>query len=55
MFECVVLSQELGEVSTKLIKAKMTTVRHDKTHSPTGREQRIQQLQQKLNMVNDHQ
>ncbi|XP_035520300.1 uncharacterized protein LOC118330032 [Morone saxatilis] len=46
----VSLKKELEEVSNKLIKAKMSSVRHDKTHSPTGREQRIQQLHLKLNM-----
>lgn len=51
MFECVALSQELEEVSNKLIKAKMSSVRPDKTQSPPGREQHVQQLYQKLNMV----
>ncbi|XP_051238892.1 coiled-coil domain-containing protein 73-like [Dicentrarchus labrax] len=46
----VSLKKELEEVSIKLIKAKMSSVRHDKTHSPTGREQRIQQLHLKLNL-----
>ncbi|XP_034734215.1 sporulation-specific protein 15-like isoform X2 [Etheostoma cragini] len=46
----VSLKKELEEVSNKLIKAKMSSVRHDKAHSPTGREQHFQQLQQKLNM-----
>lgn len=46
--------QELEEVGNKLIKAKMLAVRHDKSQSPTGREQHIQQLHQKLNMVNDN-
>lgn len=47
----MVLSQEVEEVSNKLIKAKMSSVRHDQAQSPTGREQRVQQLHQKLNMV----
>ncbi|XP_032380510.1 coiled-coil domain-containing protein 73 isoform X3 [Etheostoma spectabile] len=46
----VSLKKELEEVSNKLIKAKMSSVRHDKAHSPTGSEQHFQQLQQKLNM-----
>ncbi|XP_033940203.1 coiled-coil domain-containing protein 73 isoform X2 [Pseudochaenichthys georgianus] len=46
----VSLKKEVEEVSNKLIKAKMSSVRHDQAHSPTGREQRVQQLQQKLNM-----
>ncbi|XP_035858597.1 uncharacterized protein LOC116057600 isoform X5 [Sander lucioperca] len=46
----VSLNKELEEVSNKLIKAKMSSVRHDKAHSPSGREQHFQQLQQKLNM-----
>ncbi|XP_074488261.1 coiled-coil domain-containing protein 73 isoform X2 [Sebastes fasciatus] len=44
------LKKELEEVSNKLIKAKMSSVRHDKAHSPTGREQHCQQLHQKLIM-----
>ena len=55
MCDGLVLSQELEEVSHKLIKAKMSSVRHDKVQSPPGREQQIQQLHQKLNMVNDNQ
>ncbi|XP_078114186.1 coiled-coil domain-containing protein 73 [Sander vitreus] len=46
----VSLNKELEEVSNKLIKAKMSSVRHDKAHSPSGRAQHFQQLQQKLNM-----
>ncbi|XP_038562126.1 uncharacterized protein LOC119893839 isoform X2 [Micropterus salmoides] len=46
----VSLKKELEEVSTKLIKTKMASARHDKTHSPTGGEQRIQHLKLKLNM-----
>ncbi|XP_033491903.1 coiled-coil domain-containing protein 73 [Epinephelus lanceolatus] len=46
----VSLKKELEEVNNKLIKAKMSSVRHDKTYSPAGREQHIQQLHQKLNM-----
>ncbi|XP_044049416.1 coiled-coil domain-containing protein 73-like isoform X6 [Siniperca chuatsi] len=46
----VSLKKELEEVSKKLIMAKMSSVRHDKILSPTGREQCIQQLQQKLSM-----
>ncbi|XP_073327458.1 coiled-coil domain-containing protein 73 isoform X2 [Pagrus major] len=44
------LKKELEEVSSKLIKVKMSSVTLDKNHSLTGREQRIQQLHQKLNM-----
>ena len=47
----MVLSQEVEEVSNKLINAKMSSVRHDQAQSPTGREQHFQQLHQKLNMV----
>lgn len=54
MIECTVLSQELEEVSNKLIKAKMSSVSRDKTHSPAGGEQRVQQLQHKLSVVHDH-
>ncbi|XP_063732783.1 coiled-coil domain-containing protein 73-like isoform X2 [Eleginops maclovinus] len=46
----VSLKQEVEEVSNKLIKAKMSSVRHDQAQSPTGREQHFQQLHQKLNM-----
>nr|XP_020460008.1 coiled-coil domain-containing protein 73 isoform X4 [Monopterus albus] len=46
----VSLKKELEEASKKLIKAKMTSVRLDKTHSPIGKEQHVQQLHQKLNM-----
>ncbi|XP_030587618.1 coiled-coil domain-containing protein 73 isoform X2 [Archocentrus centrarchus] len=46
----VSLKKELDEVSNKLTKAKMTLVRHDKPRSPTGGEQHIQQLQQKLKL-----
>ncbi|KAF3689188.1 hypothetical protein EXN66_Car004860 [Channa argus] len=44
---------ELEDVSKKLIKAKVTTVRHDKTHTPTGKEENIQQLHQKLDMESE--
>ncbi|XP_068567702.1 coiled-coil domain-containing protein 73 isoform X2 [Cebidichthys violaceus] len=46
----VSLKKELEEVSHKLIKAKMYSVRHDEVHSAAGREQHCQQLHQKLNM-----
>ncbi|XP_071362220.1 coiled-coil domain-containing protein 73 isoform X2 [Trachinotus anak] len=46
----VSLKKELDEVSNKLIKDKMTSVRHDKSHSHTGKQQHIQRLHQKLNM-----
>ncbi|KAK2841853.1 hypothetical protein Q5P01_012053 [Channa striata] len=46
----VSLRKELEEVSKKLIKAKVTSVSHDKTNTPTGKEQHIQQLHQKLSM-----
>ncbi|XP_033997486.1 coiled-coil domain-containing protein 73-like [Trematomus bernacchii] len=46
----VSLTKEVEEVSNKLIKAKMSSVRHDQAQSPTGREQHFQQLHQKLNM-----
>ncbi|KAM8750814.1 coiled-coil domain-containing protein 73 isoform 3-T3 [Acanthopagrus schlegelii] len=46
----VSLKKELEEVNSNLIKVKMSSVRLDKNPSPTGREQRIQQLHQKLNM-----
>lgn len=52
MSECILFSQELEEVSKQLIKAKMTSV--IQTHSPTGKEQQIQQLHQKLIMVKDN-
>ncbi|XP_026221123.1 myosin-1 [Anabas testudineus] len=42
------LKKELEEVSKQLIKAKMTSV--TQTHSPTGKEQQIQLLHQKLIM-----
>lgn len=51
---CVVRSQELDGVSNKLIKEKMKSVVHEKTHSPARREQHLQELQQKLKMVNNH-
>ncbi|XP_014911334.1 coiled-coil domain-containing protein 73-like isoform X4 [Poecilia latipinna] len=44
------LKKELEEVSNKLIKEKMNSVRHKKTQSPLGREQHIQELQQKVHM-----
>ncbi|KAG8012923.1 Coiled-coil domain-containing protein 73 [Nibea albiflora] len=46
----VSLKQELEEVSNKLIKAKMSSVRRDKTLGPAGGEQRVQQLQHRLNV-----
>ncbi|KAK2918221.1 hypothetical protein Q8A73_004967 [Channa argus] len=49
----VSLMEELEDVSKKLIKAKVTTVRHDKTHTPTGKEENIQQLHQKLDMESE--
>lgn len=49
----MVSRQELDEVSNELSKAKMTSVRPAKPYSPTGREQHIQQLHQKLKLVND--
>ncbi|XP_056243466.1 nucleoprotein TPR-like isoform X2 [Seriola aureovittata] len=49
----VSLKKELEEVSNKLIKGKMTSVRHDKTYSHTGKEQHVQRLHQKLNMETD--
>lgn len=49
----MVSCQELDEVSNELSKAKMTSVRPAKPYSPTGREQHIQQLHQKLKLVND--
>lgn len=55
MSEYILLSQELEEVSKQLIKAKMASVTRDKTHSSTGKEQRNQQLHQKVNMVKDNQ
>lgn len=48
---CVVRSQELVGASNKLIKEKMKSVVHEKTHSPARREQHLQELQQKLKMV----
>lgn len=48
---CLILLQELEEVSNKLIKEKINSVRHEKIQSPLGREQHIQELQQKLHMV----
>ncbi|MEQ2231475.1 hypothetical protein ILYODFUR_000815, partial [Ilyodon furcidens] len=50
--EEIVLShkKELEEVSNKLIKEKVKSVRHEKTQSPLRREQPVQELQQKLNM-----
>ncbi|XP_036001005.1 coiled-coil domain-containing protein 73 [Fundulus heteroclitus] len=45
----VSLKKELEEVRNKLIKEKMKSVRHEKTQSPLGREQHVQELQQKLN------
>ncbi|XP_014864692.1 PREDICTED: coiled-coil domain-containing protein 73 isoform X2 [Poecilia mexicana] len=44
------LKKELEEVSNKLIKEKMNSVRHEKTQSPLWREQHIQELQQKVHM-----
>lgn len=48
----MLLSQELEEAYNKLVKTKMSSLRQDKSHSPTGREQIMQQLRLKLNMVN---
>ncbi|XP_054891531.1 coiled-coil domain-containing protein 73-like [Poeciliopsis prolifica] len=47
------LKKELEEVTNKLIKEKMNTVRHEKIQSPLGREQHIQELQQKLHMESE--
>ncbi|XP_035797405.2 coiled-coil domain-containing protein 73 [Amphiprion ocellaris] len=44
------LKKQLDGISTKLIKAKMMSIRQNKTHNPAGREQQIQQLHLKLNM-----
>lgn len=38
---------------SKLIKDKMSSLRPDRADSHTGKEQHVQKLQQKLNMVND--
>ncbi|XP_038161456.1 COP1-interactive protein 1-like [Cyprinodon tularosa] len=46
----VSLKKELEEVSKKLIKERMKLVAHEKTPSPSGRVQLVQELQQKLNM-----
>ncbi|XP_026167350.1 coiled-coil domain-containing protein 73 isoform X2 [Mastacembelus armatus] len=46
----VSLKKELEEVSKNMIQAKMTSGRHNKAHSPTGKEQHVLQLQQKMNM-----
>ncbi|KAM3609409.1 uncharacterized protein V6R79_014288 [Siganus canaliculatus] len=47
----VSLKKELEEVCTKLIKAKMDSVRHNKNPGATSREQQIMQhLQHKLNL-----
>ncbi|XP_068459731.1 coiled-coil domain-containing protein 73 isoform X2 [Clinocottus analis] len=46
----VSLKKELEKVSHKLIKANMSSVRHEKAHSATGREQHCQQLHRKLCM-----
>lgn len=51
----VVVPQELEEMRSKLIKDKMSSLRHDRADSHTGKEQHVQKLQQKLNMVNDKQ
>lgn len=45
--------QELEEVNNKRIKAQMTSVKHDRPHIHTGKEQEIQMLQQKLTTVSD--
>ncbi|CAK6973248.1 uncharacterized protein LOC121896904 [Scomber scombrus] len=44
------LKKELEEVRNKLIKAKTSSIRHDKTQNPTGREPHVQQLHHKLHM-----
>lgn len=44
--------QELEDISNNLMKAKMSSFRKDESHSPTDRELRFQQLQQRLNKVN---
>ncbi|XP_034390563.1 uncharacterized protein LOC117732061 [Cyclopterus lumpus] len=46
----VSLKKELEEVSHKLIKAKMSSVRHGEAHSAAGREQHCEQLHRKLSM-----
>ncbi|KAM6937942.1 coiled-coil domain-containing protein 73 [Xenentodon cancila] len=46
----VSLKKELDEVSNRLLKVKMTSATHDKTRSPTSREQHVQELQLKLNL-----
>ncbi|XP_075327318.1 coiled-coil domain-containing protein 73 [Odontesthes bonariensis] len=46
----VSLKKELDEVSNRLIKVKMTSFTHDKSHSPARREQHVQELQQKLSL-----
>ncbi|XP_043981089.1 paramyosin-like isoform X2 [Gambusia affinis] len=47
------LKKELEEVCNKLIKEKMNSVRHEKIQSRLGREQHIQELQQKLHMESE--
>nr|XP_046250480.1 coiled-coil domain-containing protein 73-like isoform X2 [Scatophagus argus] len=44
------LKKELDEVGNKLIKAMMSSARDDRSRSPMGGEQSIQQLHQKLNV-----
>lgn len=44
--------QELEDISNNLMKAKMSSFRKDESQSPTDRELRFQQLQQRLNKVN---
>lgn len=48
-----VLFQGLEDVTNQLIKAKMSSFKQEQSHSPTGREQHVQQLHQKLNAVTD--
>lgn len=46
--------QGLEDVTNQLIKAKMSSLKQEKSHSPPGREQHIQQLHQKVNTVTDN-
>nr|XP_057931720.1 uncharacterized protein LOC131131236 isoform X2 [Doryrhamphus excisus] len=48
------LKKELEEVNSKLIKAKLSSVQHDKAHRPpTHTEQHLQQLRHSLSMENE--
>uniref|UniRef100_A0A3Q3A323 Uncharacterized protein n=1 Tax=Kryptolebias marmoratus TaxID=37003 RepID=A0A3Q3A323_KRYMA len=49
----VSLKKELDEVSKKLVQEKMKSVVKETTHIPAGREQRFQELQQKLKMESE--